>query len=125
MANRLVGGIAYVKVNGQQYALKGNLTYSPGTLERETVLGMDGIHGYKQTPKAPMVEMDLTDSPELDMKTFEEMTDVTVTVELGNGKQFVLSNAWCTMAPEIDATEGQGTVKFEGLKGEVITSAAA
>lgn len=120
---QIVGGTAYLKTNGQQYKLRGNLTYFAGSLEREDVVGMDGVHGYKEMPKAPFVQADLTDAPNLDAKQFETMTDVTVSIQLGNGKQFILSNAWCTQAPEMDASEGQGTVRFVGLRGEVLTVA--
>jgi hypothetical protein len=120
MTNK-VGGIAYIKVDGKQFLLRGNLKYGPADRERETVAGMDQVHGFKEMVKTPFVEMDLTDTAGLNVKKFQEMTDVSVVVELGNGKQFVLSNAWCVTAPEVDASEGQFTVRFEGLRGEEIT----
>lgn len=118
MANNIVGGIAFIRIDGLQYKVRGNAKYSTAASERESVAGMDGVHGYKETVKVPFVEMDLSDSGSLELKSISAKTDITVTLELGSGKQFVLRNAWCVTAPELDATEGQFTVRFEGLSAE-------
>jgi hypothetical protein len=118
----IIGGIAYLRVNGRQYLLRGDLNYAPGDRERESKTGMDGIHGFGERVIPPFVEGNLTDTADLTVKDFQNMTDVTVTVELGNRKQFVLSNAWTVNRSEVDADEGQFPVRFEGMKGEEITA---
>jgi len=79
---------------------------------------MDRIHGYKEMIEAPFVEMAVSDAGDLDTKKFQKATDITVTVELGSGKQFVLRNAWHVPQIEVDGVEGQMTLRFEGLSGE-------
>ena len=46
------------------------------------------------------------------------MTDVTVTAEFANGKQYVLRNAWTSTAREFNAADGQATVRWEGMGAE-------
>ena len=52
------------------------------------------------------------------------MCDVTVTVELANGKVYVLRNAWTSTAREFKAADGQATVRFEGMAAEEMRVAA-
>jgi len=44
------------------------------------------------------------------------MTNVTVTAELANKSNFVLREAACRAALEINAREGQFRVRFEGVQ---------
>lgn len=111
-----IAGVAYLKANGQQYPLKGSLTVSPSDTEREGIAGQDYVHGYKETPRVPYIEGDVSTVPELSIEAINRLTDVTVTAELANGRVYVLSKAWCTNATEIDTEEGQFTVRFEGLR---------
>src|SRR5260363_409760 len=48
--------------------------------------GMDGVHGYKETPHAGFISATLRDAGGLTVADFNAMTNVTVTVELANGK---------------------------------------
>lgn len=47
-SNRLAG-TAYVTVDGITVMVAGSFKYSPSRVKRETVMGMDGVHGYKET----------------------------------------------------------------------------
>lgn len=113
-----VAGTAYFKVDGTQLALKGNLTVSIDTFERETVAGMDGIHGYTQKPRAPYIEGDFSDIGSLSLMMLQSMCNVTVTVELMNGKVYLLRNAWTTTARELKGEDGTVTVRWDGMSGE-------
>ena len=56
MSNR-IGGIAFVKVDGAMYKLKGDWTYNLGYPTRSTVTGGDGRpHGHKEEAGEPMME---------------------------------------------------------------------
>lgn len=109
-------GIAFVKVNGTQYPLKGSFTVSPSRYEREGIAGQDRVHGYKEMPRVPFIEGDISTVPGLSIEDLEAITDATVTAELSNGSVYVLTGAWCTLAQEIDTAEGQTTVRFEGIE---------
>lgn len=46
-SNRLAG-TAYVTVDGLTIMVAGQFKYSPSKYKRETLTGMDGVHGYKE-----------------------------------------------------------------------------
>lgn len=124
MANNRIAGVAYIFVDGRQYPLRGNLTISIDTVERVGVAGMDGVHGFTETPRVPFIEGDFSDIGQLSLITLQNMVNITVTAELANGKVYVLRNAWTSTAREFKAAEGQATVRFEGMAAEEILSAA-
>ena len=124
MANNRIAGVAYVFVDGRQYPLRGNLTVSIDTVERTGVAGMDGVHGFTEKPRVPFIEGDFSDIGQLSLVTLQNMVDVTVTVELANGKIYVLRNAWTSTAREFKGAEGQATVRFEGMAAQEILNAA-
>ncbi len=113
-----VAGTCYFKVNGTQYSLNGNMTISLGAFEREPVVGLDRFHGIKEKPRASFIECDITDMADLDLKVLENLENVTVTVELINGKTAVLRNAYQTNALELKAEDGVLTAKFQAPEGE-------
>ncbi len=113
-----VAGTCYFKVDGIQYSLRGNMNISLGTAQRESVLGLDGYHGIKETPMAGSIECDLTQTPDLDLNQLESLTDVTVTVELINGSVATLNNATQVNHLSLSAEDGKVTVKFEGPSGQ-------
>jgi hypothetical protein len=114
----LIGGVAYLKVDGTQYALKGNLTISIDAFARTPVAGMDGVHGYTEQPRAPEITADLSDLGGMSLQQLRAVCNSTVTIELRNGKTYVLRNAWTTDATELNGVEGSATVKFAGMAAE-------
>jgi hypothetical protein len=122
MAAYVVGGIAYLKVNGEQYLLRGDCMVSPDTLERKEVIGQDGMHGYTETPHAASIKATLTDRAGLSVTAFQNMRDVTVTLEELNGKTYVLRNAFTTAARTINTAEGSFEVTWVGMACEEMVS---
>jgi hypothetical protein len=49
------------------------------------------------------------------MDDVEAVINSTVTAELANGKTYVLREAWCRSALELNTREGQTRVRFEGV----------
>src|SRR4029453_12931673 len=96
MAAHKVGGVAFLKIDGTQYLLRGDLTISPDLFEREGIAGQDMIHGYTEKPRCPEVKATLTDTGGLSLQAFQRMTNVTVTLELENEKVYGLREAWTT-----------------------------
>lgn len=115
-----VAGTAYFAIDGTQYALRGNVTASLGDVQRESVVGLDGYHGHKEEPRPSFIQVELTDTPEVDMNTVERLDDVTVTVELIGGKTGVLRNAVQVNQLELNVADGMYSVRFEGPRGEWI-----
>lgn len=116
--NRL-GGIAYITVDGQNYMLSGELSYSPGTVARESLIGQDQVHGYSEKPRAPFISGSFRDAGTLTVASFNSMTNSTVTCELANGKTVVGRNMWTVEAQEVKTPEATFEVKWEGFSGAV------
>lgn len=121
MGARRIGGIAFLKKDGKQLLMKGEFSYGLGTPEREAKVGVDGIHGYTETPTVPFVEGEITDHADLDLKQeLGNFTDGTITLELANGKVILLNEAFMTKGVEGETGEGKVPVRFEGTSAEEI-----
>lgn len=114
MAQR-IAGIAFLKVDGQMYPLRGNFTVSPSALERAGIAGEDYVHGYSELPRVPYIEGDVSLVAELSMEDVEATVNATVTAELANGKVYVLREGWCASALELNAREGQVRIRWQGI----------
>jgi len=119
MANR-VGGIIELKINGAIMSAKGNFTYNIGRPLRESVIGADRVHGFKETPQAAFIEGEITDRDTLDLEALVNTTDATVYLRLANGKVIVLRQAWFAAEGTGNTEEGNIGVRFEGMSGEEI-----
>jgi hypothetical protein len=113
-----VAGTAYIRVDGRQYALRGNMIASTDMWERDGVAGQDGVHGFIETARVPFIEADLSDIGGLSVEQIRNFTNVTVQAELANGKKYLLRNAWSGPAMELNTAEGQVTVRWQGMRGE-------
>lgn len=120
MANRRVGGIIFLKVDGELFQAKGEFTYNIGVPKREAVVGQDAVHGFKEEPQVAMLEGSITDSDDLDLQAFVEVRDATITLELANGKIIVLREAFYAADGNVTSSEGEIEVKFEGISGEEV-----
>jgi hypothetical protein len=120
MAANRIGGTAYLKVDGEQFALRGDLTISIDSTEREGVVGMDGVHGYLERPRVPFIEGTFSDIGGLSLARLQAHRDVTVTAEVLSGKTYLLRNAWTSTARELNAVEGSVSVRWEGESGAEI-----
>jgi hypothetical protein len=114
MASR-IAGIAFLKVDGNQYPLRGNFDVSPSAFTRSGIAGLDQVHGYMELPRIPYIEGDVSLDPALSTENVEAITNSTVTAELANGHTYVLRQAWCTDALVLVAHDGMARVRFEGI----------
>lgn len=115
MADNFLGGTAYLTVNGQSRMLVGEFAYLVTQTKNETLLGMDGVHGVKKTPAAGMIKGKCRDSGSLSMTDVCNADDVTVVVELANGKTVTGRNMWRAGDPvEVDGDEGAYSIQWEG-----------
>lgn len=113
-SNRLAG-LASITVGGTTYMLVGDFIYRPSTVTRETLAGMDGIHGFKETPAPGRIEATIRDAGGLSVNSFNNMVNVSVVGQLANGKTIVGNSLWTTEPPEVNAVEGSFKVIFEGV----------
>ncbi len=120
MPKNRVSGTIYFKVNGLQENAKGNFTYNLGREKRESMVGADGVHGYKGMPQAAFIEGEITDRGDLDLAAFVELDGVTITLELANGKTVVLPDAWYVADGTVGSDEANIQVRFEARAGNEV-----
>ncbi|WP_340611997.1 phage tail tube protein [Xenorhabdus bharatensis] len=112
--NRLAG-TAYASVNGISIMVVGDFTYSPSTVTRETLTGMDYVHGYKEKPNAPYISCRVRDSGGTTVADFNNQTNVTIVVELANGKTIIGENMWTVNTQEVKSEDAEFEVRWEGI----------
>lgn len=115
MAQGPFAGTAYLKVDGEMYPLRGNLTVSATAVERTGIAGQDYVHGYQELPRVPYIEADVSTLPEVSPEFLATVTNATVTAELINGKSYILRNAWTKGPLDINTHDGQFRLRFEGV----------
>lgn len=120
MANRRVGGIIFLKVNGELFQAKGEFTYNVNPVKRESVVGQDVVHGFSELPKAIFIEGSITDSDELDLEAFQAIRDATITLELANEKVIVLRESFYAADGDVTTNAGEIQVRFEAISGEEV-----
>ena len=113
-----LAGLARITVDGIAQMLAGELTYSMNVTTRETLMGQDKVHGFKEMPHAGFISASIRDSAGLSVADFNAMSNVTVVCEVANGKTVVGRGMWTVDAQEVDSQEGKFTVKWEGVSVE-------
>ena len=106
-------GTVSIQANGQVINVKGSVTYSTHTESVETFRGVDGHSGSKFTPANPFVEVAVSDSSDINTQAFQNLQDVTVVVNQRNGKIVTFSECTQVNQVEVDAIEGEFTLRFE------------
>lgn len=120
MSNQRKGGVIFLKTDSELLDAKGEFTYNLGQPKREAIVGADQVHGYTETPQVAFIEGEVTDSNGLNVEKMVNTTDATITLELANGKVFVLRNAWFAGDANIGTGQGNIAVRFEGMRGEEV-----
>jgi hypothetical protein len=112
-----VAGICYFKIDGEQLEAKGGIECPITTTKRETVEGLTGVAGYKETARTPYIKGNFVFGPDFPLAKLESGTDMTITAELANGKTYVLSGAYLVGDPAAKGDEGEVELEFNGVKG--------
>lgn len=119
-SNSLVGGMLYLEVGGGRLAAKGDFTYNAGNPKRTTIIGSDGTHGASTEAQPASIEGAITVKRDTDVDGITCFADGTATVQLQNGKVFVLSEAYYVGEGNITTKENEMGVRFEGPRGGLI-----
>lgn len=114
MALSRLAGVAFLWIDGRSYPLVGDALYNPSSVTRESLVGMDTVHGFKETPMAGYIEGTIRDGNDLSVASLNGLTDSTVVLELANGKTVTGRNMWTAESQEVDLAEGKFKVRFEG-----------
>lgn len=114
MASQAIGGTAYLKIDGTQYALRGKFQYSPLTTEKTGIAGQDGVHGFTEKQIVPQLKGDLSDLGGVSVSALQNITSSVITAELRNGKTVILGGAWVSGKIDVNTEDGSYSVTFEG-----------
>lgn len=120
MSNNRIAGLLQVQVNGVIMDARGEFSYNLGLVKRDEVVGQDGLHGFKETAQPAFIEGSITDRGTLDVKAIVSATNVSVTVQLANGKTIILPNAWYAGEGTVNAAEGELPVRWVGKSAEEV-----
>lgn len=109
-----LAGTAYLTIDGTSYLLV-KFGYSPATVKRETIAGMDRVHGFKQTPTPGVMKATIRDAGNMSVAAFNALTSSTVVAELINGKTIIGRGCWTVDSQEVDSEEATFDVEFNSL----------
>ena len=110
-----IAGTANVTVDGKGYMVAGDFEYNPSKVTRETMSGMDGVHGYSEKPRPGSISATLRDAGGLTVADLNDMTNVTIVAELANGKTIIGRNMWTIEDQTAKSTDATIEVKWDGL----------
>jgi hypothetical protein len=114
-----VAGTLELSINGEIFNAKGEFTLRDDVPEREAIIGHDQrVHGYVETAIAPTLEGAITLAPGQDPARIKAMTNGTVIARFGNGKAFVINQAFFAGAGEFKTREHEMAVRFQGATAE-------
>jgi hypothetical protein len=126
MAQGRLAGIAYLYVDGNGYPLVGDFSYGVASVKRETLPGMDRIHGFKETPIPGFIEGKVRDAGAFSVASVNAQTAVTVVAVLANGKTITLGAGWTVGEGEkVESEDGSFEVRWESDNVTEATSAGS
>lgn len=111
-----LAGITGLTIDGDAYMVVSDVTWSPSRWKRETLVGLDSVHGFSEVPIQGYIEATIRDSGDITVDSFNEMRCVEVQVTLANGKVVGGANMWCTSALEVRAAEATFQARFDGIQ---------
>jgi Phage tail tube protein len=115
-------GVAYVTVDGNSIPIRGNLTVSPSSVEREMIAGQDGVHGYRETPRVPFISCDVSSLPDIAIEDLDGQINVTVVVQSASGRLYSLTEGVSRAGSELNTADGQFTIRWDGVSCEEIAA---
>jgi hypothetical protein len=113
-AMQRISGRAWIWIDGVQYPLVSQPKYGVAKVKRTTLKGMDRIHGYGEEVTPGFIEAVLRDEAGTSLSGFQDMTSVSITLQLANGKRVSGTDLCHVDSAEVDASEATYAVRFEG-----------
>ena len=113
----ILGGKISLKVDGKLYYCEGEFKYGGGDDKRNAIVGSNGVIGFSTEATVPFIE-GVIFKKNISLTDISSIEDSTVTLELADGKVFVLYNAWTVNDKGVEAStkDGKISVRFEGMK---------
>ena len=117
MAQR-IAGVCYIKVDGVQLEVGGDVEIPLTEFKREVVMSLTGPAGFKETALEPYVKLSALFTPDFPLEQLRTNTAMTVTAELANGVVYTLSNAFVRGEPKAKPVDGTIELEFSGSQGQ-------
>lgn len=112
-----VAGTLYIKVDGIQFEINGDVQYTVSQVMRETIMSLTGPAGFKETAQRPYLKFKAIFTSDLPINLLTSLTNATLVAEMPNHGAFTLVNSY--LSGEIIASGDEGTIdlEFSGDKG--------
>lgn len=121
MAYNRLAGVTSVTINGASFNLVSDPAWDAGRTEKTPLVGLNGIHGYKEVVKPVSISMTLRDGPDYTVQDLIGLTTATVQFIQANGKMVIGTDMFFSGTTEVNAEEGTFTVRFEGGRIDEVT----
>ena len=112
-----IAGTCYIKADGVQFDVKGNVETPLSPVNRETIMALAGAAGYKEVAQRQYVKLTALFTPDFPIQQLISSTNMTITAEMANGKVYTLTAAWLEGETITNGDEGEASIEFSGLKG--------
>lgn len=122
MAAQRVGGIAFFKIDGAQYSIRGKFEVMPMNTKKTGVSGQDGVHGFTEMPALPGFKGTITDLSGVSVQQLQDLAQSTMTLEQDNGKVWILRDGWLEGEISINTEEGSYDAEFRGMDMRELTA---
>lgn len=113
-------GVITLKADGGTLDAKGSFTYNLGFVRRQMIAGADRVHGAYSAVQVPYIEGIITDGDQVDLSAVMNAVDITVTLDLDNGKTIVLRQAIYAGEGNVTTEQGEIAVRWEGKSAQEI-----
>lgn len=111
-----------LKTDGMVHDAKGSFTYNLGRDKLTGIAGADRVHGAYSQVQVPFIEGIITDGEAVDLDAVLTARDITVTLDLDNGKTIVLRQAWFAGEGNVTTEQGEIAVRWEGISATEISA---
>ena len=111
--SRRIAGATSVVIDGIAFPVT-EASFSASNVVRETMKGLDSVHGFSELPMQGSLRFTLRDQGNYGVASFNAKTNSDVQIKLANGKSVGGAGMWCTEAITVSAAEATYEVVFEG-----------
>jgi Phage tail tube protein. len=106
-------GIIYVKIDGDQIEARGKFTYQLSGEKKDGGANADGSAYLTGKAELGFIKGSISDTNKVDLEALKDAEDVSVTLELGNGKVISAKRAWQVDAMQGDSETGEIPIEWK------------
>lgn len=111
------GGLLNIRRNGKLYKAEGHFDYNLGVPKKEPVLGSNGeVIDFTEVPQANFIKGNIFITKDDSIEEILKEKDLTVVLELNNGKVISLSGAFNTSEGTVNSEKNIMPIELVGKK---------